>query len=108
MTSAIGGISFPVVPTPGVAATTGTEAVTGTRAAASDGGFAAVLAASLDQLQATQSASDSLATQAATGELRDVHDYTIAANEAELATETVVTLKNKAVEAFTEIMRMPV
>jgi flagellar hook-basal body complex protein FliE len=32
----------------------------------------------------------------------------IAAQESSVATEMVVTLKNKAVEAFTEIMRMPV
>ncbi|NEK57833.1 flagellar hook-basal body complex protein FliE [Geodermatophilus sabuli] len=107
MTSPIGGISFPVMPTPAIGSVAGPEATTGT-AAAQGGDFASVLAASLDQLQATQSASDSLATQAATGDLRDVHDYMIAANEAKLATEMVVTIKNKAVDAFTEIMRMPV
>jgi flagellar hook-basal body complex protein FliE len=32
----------------------------------------------------------------------------IASSEASLATEMVVTIKNKAVEAFNEIMRMPV
>jgi flagellar hook-basal body complex protein FliE len=32
----------------------------------------------------------------------------IAANEAKLATEMLVTVKNKAVEAFNEVMRMPV
>jgi flagellar hook-basal body complex protein FliE len=32
----------------------------------------------------------------------------IAANEAKLATDMVVTIKNKAVEAFNEILRMPV
>ena len=51
---------------------------------------------------------DTLATQAATGDLKDVHDYMIASNEAALATEMFVTVKNKAVEAFNEIMRMPV
>jgi flagellar hook-basal body complex protein FliE len=107
MTSPIGGISFPVTPTPGVTGVTGTEAASAA-VGTQDSGFAAVLASSVDQLQATQSASDSLATQAATGDLRDVHDYMIAANEAKLATEMVVTIKNKAVEAFTEIMRMPV
>ena len=48
------------------------------------------------------------AAQAATGDLKDVHDYMIASTEASLATEMVVTIKNKAVEAFNEIMRMPV
>jgi len=60
------------------------------------------------QLQSAQKTSDTLATQAATGDLKDVHDYMIASNEASLATEMVVTIKNKAVEAFNEIMRMPV
>jgi flagellar hook-basal body complex protein FliE len=109
MTSPIGGISFPT-------AVTGLSGVTGTAAApdvarptaAGDNGFASALVSSLEQLQATQATSDGLAVQAATGDLRDVHDYMIAANEAKLATDMVVTIKNKAVEAFNEIMRMPV
>jgi flagellar hook-basal body complex protein FliE len=55
-----------------------------------------------------QSNADALAAQAATGDLQDAHDYMIASTEATLATDTVVTLKNQAVSAFTEIMRMPV
>ena len=110
MTSPIGGISFP-------SAFTGLSGVTGAAAtpdavaqapAAGDNGFADVLVSSLEELQAKQSTSDGLAVQAATGDLRDVHDYMIAANEAKLATEMLVTVKNKAVEAFNEVMRMPV
>ena len=71
-------------------------------------GFAATLAAVFDKLQGTQKVSNDMAAQAATGDLRDVHDYMIASTEAGLATEMVVTIKNKAVEAFNEIMRMPV
>jgi flagellar hook-basal body complex protein FliE len=71
-------------------------------------GFAATLASVFDQLQGAQNTSSQLATQAATGDLKDVHDYMIASTEAGLATEMVVTIKNKAVEAFNEIMRMPV
>ncbi len=105
MSSPLGGI-LPV----GIGAVSGVAgAQTGTAPAqATDGGFASVLAASFDKLQGAQSTADSLATQAATGDLKDVHDYMIASTEASLATEMVVTIKNKAVEAFNEIMRMPV
>ncbi|MCW2701558.1 MAG: fliE [Blastococcus sp.] len=108
-------MTFPVsgiVPfgTGGVAAIDSTSIVPASQAASSAGGadFATILASTVDGLQATQAKADSLATQAATGDLKDVHDYMIASNEASLATEMVVTIKNKAVEAFNEIMRMPV
>jgi flagellar hook-basal body complex protein FliE len=116
MTSPISGISIPSVALTGVggaAGLTSTTGVTGTGAATGTQGssgsdFAASLSTALDQLQATQSNADSLAQQAATGNLQDVADYMIASNEASLATDTVVTLKNQAVSAFNEIMRMPV
>ena len=109
MTSPIGGISFPSAVTglSGVTGTDATDAVARTPAAG-DNGFASVLVSSLEELQAKQSTSDGLAVQAASGDLRDVHDYMIASNEARLATEMAVTIKNKAVEAFNEILRMPV
>ncbi|MGY1637922.1 flagellar hook-basal body complex protein FliE [Geodermatophilus sp. SYSU D00742] len=110
MTSPIGGIAFPTVSIPAVGAVgdvAGTEAAPGTQSA-SGSGFAGVLAGALDQLQTTQAVSNDLATQAVTGDLKDVHDYMIASTEAKVAQEMVVTFKNKAVEAFTEIMRMPV
>jgi flagellar hook-basal body complex protein FliE len=68
----------------------------------------ASFAQALDGLQATQSTADNLAVKAATGDLKDVHAYTIAATEASLATELTVAVRNRAVEAFNEIMRMPV
>ena len=102
MTSPIGGI-VPV----GLGAVGGVGAP-GVQAGAGADGFASVLASTFDKLQSTQNAADALGAQAATGDLKDVHDYMIASNEAALATEMVVTIKNKAVEAFNEIMRMPV
>jgi len=115
MTSPFGGAIVPVgmsvgatsaaLPISGIGSTSGTA---GTQATQGGESFASVLASSLDQLQGAQSTADNLAVQAATGDLKDVHDYMIAANEASLATEMVVTIKNKAVEAFNEIMRMPV
>ena len=91
----IGGVAG-VDSTATVSSTTGSDA------------FSSVLASTFDQLQTTQANADGLAAQAATGELTDVHDYMIARNEASLAVEMVVGVKNAAISAFNEIMRMPV
>jgi flagellar hook-basal body complex protein FliE len=113
MTSPISGISFGM-PTAGVTGLTDVTGVSGAAAASStpsvsgDGGFAAVLTSQVDNLNAVQGNADALALQAATGDLQDAHDYMIASTEARLATDTVVTLKNSAVAAFTEIMRMQI
>jgi flagellar hook-basal body complex protein FliE len=62
----------------------------------------------LDRLEGVQKQSESLAVKAATGDLQSIHDYTIAATQAEVTTQLTVAVRNKAVEAFTEIMRMQV
>ena len=80
----------------------------GTQATQGSDGFAAVLASSFDALQAKQSVSNDLAVKASTGDLKDVHDYMIASAESGVALEMVVTLKNQAVAAFNEIMRMKI
>jgi flagellar hook-basal body complex protein FliE len=69
--------------------------------------FGDAVVGALSDLSAAHHTADVLATKAATGGLADVHDYTIAATEASLATELTVAVRNKAVEAFTQIMNMP-
>lgn len=87
-------------------ATTGASALSGvTGVTGADGGFASVLGA-VDSVTALQSKSNALAVQAVTGDLDDVHDYTVASSEAKLALELTAAVRNKAVDAFTEIMRM--
>ncbi|MFD1505475.1 flagellar hook-basal body complex protein FliE [Georgenia yuyongxinii] len=76
---------------------------------AADGGassFGVSLASAVDNLTAAQAKSSDLAVKAVTGDLDDVHDYTIAATEAAVTLELTAALRNKAVDAFTEIMRM--
>lgn len=60
----------------------------------------------VDSLQGLQTKSADLAVRAVTGDLTDVHDYTIAAAEASTAMELTAAVRNKAVEAFNEILRM--
>jgi flagellar hook-basal body complex protein FliE len=65
-----------------------------------------MLSGGLQKVEAAQDRADALAVQAATGQLADVHDYMIAANEAALATQLTAAVRNKALEAFNEIMRL--
>jgi len=97
------GIS-PVTATSYVQPSTGAGAVAGAGSASATG-FASALS-SVDQLQQMQSTTDSLAVKAVTGSLTDVHDYTVAASESKLAIELTAAVRNKAIDAFTEIMRM--
>jgi flagellar hook-basal body complex protein FliE len=83
-----------------------TALANGTNAASGDFGNAVVDA--LDNLQATQNNADSLALKAATGSLADVHTYMIAATEATTQTELTTAVRDKAVQAFNDIMRMNV
>ena len=62
----------------------------------------------IERLEGVQDRADNLAVQAATGTLDNIHDYTLAATEASVTTQMTVAVRNKAVEAFTEIMRMPI
>lgn len=85
----------------------------GNRTAAAPGGgesssFASVLSDQLDKVSAAQARADDLALQAATGDLQALQDYTIASTEAQLLTQLTVAVRNKAVEAFNDIMRMQV
>jgi flagellar hook-basal body complex protein FliE len=92
---AIGAIA-PVAP---VLSTTATNPASGAN-------FANILANGLDKLQQVQTNADNLAVQAAAGTLSDPAQYMVASTEANLATELTVAIRNKAVDAFNEIMRM--
>lgn len=68
--------------------------------------FGSILANQIANLQHMQNVTDVKATQAATGDLTDIHDYMIAANQSALTAELTVAIRNKALEAFNEIMRL--
>ena len=70
--------------------------------------FGSLVLDGIERLEGLQDSADGLAVRAATGTLPNIHDYTLAAAEAETATKLTVAVRNKAIEAFSEIMRMQV
>jgi flagellar hook-basal body complex protein FliE len=103
MTSPIGALSAigavnPVTP---VAPSFGSDAVSGPNT-----DFAGMLADGLQNVQGLQNRADDLAVQVADGTLSDPAQYTMASTEAALALQLTLAIRNKAVEAFQEIMRM--
>jgi flagellar hook-basal body complex protein FliE len=68
--------------------------------------FAGMLSKGLENVQASQKKSDDLAVQVADGTLQDPAQYTMAANEASLGLQLTLAVRNKALDAFQEIMRM--
>jgi len=70
--------------------------------------FANLLSDGIERLQGLHDRADTLAVQAATGDLSQLHDYTIAATEASVTTQLTTAVRNKALESFLEIMRMPI
>ena len=94
--------------TPYVAPVVSAPAPAAATSASSGGSFGDLLADGIDRLEGLQDHADQLSVQAATGDLNAIHDYTIAATEASVTTQVTVAVRNKAVEAFNEIMRMQV
>ena len=105
MTSPIGGIgsigSLTGLSGIGELGASGNDAATGPN---SD--FANLLSNSLKNVQELQNKSNELAVQVADGTLQDPAQYTMASTEAGLALDLTMAVRNKAVEAFQEIMRM--
>ncbi len=99
-----------IMPSQGLAAASGVSGASALSALAATGGTTPTsgvdFAGAIDSLQATQSKADALAVKAVTGDLDDAHDYTIAATQAAVSIELTAAVRNKAVEAFSEIMRM--
>jgi len=105
--SGLSNLQLPTTPTvgsPDTSLSTGaTQATTGT-----SGDFGNLLIKSIDSVEAMGDKASDLSVQAATGDLSAIHDYTIAATEAQVATQLTVAVRNKAVDAINEIMRMSV
>ena len=94
------------LPTTSTSALSGLGSTDATTPSSTSGDFASMLTKGLNAVETTQDKADGLAVKAATGDLTDIHDYTIAATQASLVTELATTLRTKGVDAFNQIMGM--
>ncbi|MGH1526736.1 flagellar hook-basal body complex protein FliE [Leifsonia sp. L25] len=99
------------MPIPAIGALSGVTASTGVTPASAPTGtggaaFGNALTGAVDDLQRLQGTSDKLAIQAVTGNLDDIHNATLASTRAQVTLELISGVRNKAVDAFNEIMRM--
>jgi flagellar hook-basal body complex protein FliE len=70
--------------------------------------FGQYLAEALANVEAAQQEAATAAQRLATGEIQDVAEVTIASEKATLALQLTVQVRNKVLEAYQEMMRMPV
>lgn len=96
----------PLSAVPSLASVGGLQLAPAATSGASATNFSSVLGGAVQNLSALQNTADSLAVKAVTGDLTDIHQATLAATRAQVTMELVSAVRNKGVEAFTEIMRM--
>ncbi len=78
-------------------------------AKSADGGsFGDMLQNKLEQVNVAQQTADVAITNFATGKSRNLHEAILALEMADTSLRTLVTVRNKAIEAYQEIMRMPI
>lgn len=70
--------------------------------------FGQFLSEALQSVETAQVNADVAAQKLATGEIRDVAEVTIASEKATLALQLTVQVRNRVIEAYQEMMRMPV
>jgi flagellar hook-basal body complex protein FliE len=78
------------------------------KAAGSGESFADILGKFVDDVNTLQNRASESIEKLATGEISDVHQVMIAVEEAGTAMEFMLEIRNKIVDAYQEIMRMPV
>ncbi|WP_110112835.1 flagellar hook-basal body complex protein FliE [Bacillus sp. CGMCC 1.16541] len=70
--------------------------------------FSTFLKDSINKLNESQNSSDIATEKLVRGEQVDLHEVMIASQKASIQLQTTIEIRNKAVEAYQEIMRMPI
>jgi len=71
-------------------------------------GFADLLTEKINQVDEAQKAADVAITDFSTGKSRNLHEAVLALELADTSLRMAVTVRNKVIDAYQEIMRMPV
>lgn len=88
--------------TPAVTQTAATDNVK------TDVSFSAMLKDAINEVNNTQATSDVYTNKLVNGQDVELHDVMIAAQKANVTLNTALSIRNKAVEAYQEVMRMSV
>ncbi len=70
--------------------------------------FSQALGEALKSANETIIQSENMSEKIATGEIKNIHDVTIAAQKAQIALQLTTQVRDKVVESYQEIMRMQV
>ena len=70
--------------------------------------FKATLAEAVTEVQRLQTEADTTIKQLVAGEIKDVTEAMVAVEKADVAFQTMMTVRNKVMTAYEEIMRMQV
>ena len=73
-----------------------------------DVSFGDMLEKKIDQVDELQKSADVAMTNVATGKSKNIHEAVLAMEMADTSLRMLVTVRNKALEAYQEIMKMPI
>jgi flagellar hook-basal body complex protein FliE len=71
------------------------------------GSFADAIGAAIGQVEGTRASADRIASDLLIGGIGDVHSVALASQKAELSMEMFQQVRNKFVQAYQEVMKMP-
>ncbi|MFH2123579.1 MAG: flagellar hook-basal body complex protein FliE [Pseudomonadota bacterium] len=69
-------------------------------------GFADIMKSTIDQVNQAQNSGDKAVEQLNTGNAESLHEVMLAVEEADISLKMLVQMRNKALSAYEEIMRM--
>lgn len=85
----------------------GTTSLSGQKTSAADD-FSDMVTKAIENVADKQRVAEKMSVAAANGENVAMHEVIQAVSEAELTLKTMLTVRDKAVEAYQEILRMPI